>query len=196
MEVFEIFHKFKRKVNTQEKVKEFESLLEPIYIDLFKFIFVMTKNKIVTDDVMQDSLLKAYNNFHKLKDKEKFKSWIFTIAKNQTMEVFKKFSRNKESLVNDNILHSISSSDESLDQIIIKEETKNQIIKIINELKEEYKEVLILHYYCDLSFEEISHILNRTPSTIRTWHLRAKKGVYVKLKNREEFKEMKGGMGL
>ncbi|MCR1899067.1 RNA polymerase sigma factor [Irregularibacter muris] len=184
-----MFNRTRKKVKTKKEVAEFEALLKPVYSELFRFIFAMTKNKVLTDDVMQNTLVKAYESFYQLKDKEKFKSWIYTIAKNETLNAFRKFSRCKETATEDDVLYNISIHQDTMEEIMIREETKNQLGTIINQLKKEYKEVIILYYYYDLTLEEISDILGSNASTIRTRHARAKKCIYDSLIREESPKK-------
>lgn len=178
--MIKVIKKHKKK-GKKDSIKQFEALLEPIYIDLYKLIFVMVKNKIVADDAMQNTLMAAYVNFHQLKDINKFRTWIFTIAKNEVFKIFKKYNRRNESHINEITMCDINAIHDSIEEMVIKNETRDQLINIINQLENGYREVIILRYYCDLSFKEISEILDINPNTIRTKHRRAKQNIFNKL---------------
>lgn len=61
--------------------KRFEENMALIYKDLYKFIYSIIKNKQLAEDILQETLIKAYEKFDTIKDIRKFRSWIFTIAK-------------------------------------------------------------------------------------------------------------------
>lgn len=167
----------------KKQEKKFKRLLKTVYADLIKFIFSLTKNEILTDDALQNTLVKAYENFYKLKEKKKFKSWIFAIAKNEVLDMYRKYNKRLENSAEEGILHSLYITDDTPEEIIIEDETKNELINEINKLKNIYKEIIILYYYYELSFEKIAIILQINASTIRTRHMRAKEYLYNKLKS-------------
>lgn len=184
-------NKYKEK---KEQEKEFKELLEPIYVELFKFIFSLSKNKILTDDALQNTLVKAYENFYQLKEKEKFKSWIFSIGKNEVLDMFRKYNRRLEDFLEEDILHKLCITGSTTEEIFIKDETKDRIINEIKKLKSIYKKIIILYYYHELSLDEIAIILQINASTIRTRHARAKKHLYERLKDLDREMFIKEGV--
>lgn len=61
----------------------FDELAASIALELYKFIFTIVRNKYLADDVIQETLMKGFKSFDTLKDMNKFKSWMFTIAKRE-----------------------------------------------------------------------------------------------------------------
>ncbi|NVK53305.1 MAG: sigma-70 family RNA polymerase sigma factor [Flavobacteriaceae bacterium] len=57
--------------------------------DLKRFIFSKIKDEAVADDILQDSFIKIHTKLHTLKDLNKLKSWIFSIARNSVLDYFK-----------------------------------------------------------------------------------------------------------
>jgi RNA polymerase sigma-70 factor (ECF subfamily) len=125
-----------------------------------------------------------------LQQQNKFKSWIFTIAKNETMTLLQKYRR--ESLVDipqqDVLMH-----DQQLlpEHLVLNKEMRQTVIQIINSLKPEFRDILILRYYSELSLDEISKVLNIKINTIKTRHMRAKQKIVNELKKQELFKDHK-----
>ncbi len=123
-------------------------------------IFIILKDHQLTEDIMQDTYLKALEKIHTYKRKAHFKSWLVRIAKNLAINEFNR--RKRETLIdiseNEYILGSTASTVEN--EILIK-----QIFKILDQLE---KEVVILHVLGDLKHREISKLLNKPLGTI-TW---------------------------
>lgn len=166
--------------NNKNLFKEFEKLLDPIYSNFYKFIYCIVRNNQVTEDVVQETIFIAMKSFATLRDKIKFKSWLFTIGKNET---FKNLKRNqREIYVEDNVLELIAVTECEPSKVILTEEEKNEVINAINCLNENYKDIIILRYYAELSLEEISIILNKNYNTIRSQHKRAKQILFKELK--------------
>jgi len=57
--------------------------------DVKRFIISKVKENTVADDILQDTFIKIHTKLHTLKDSQKLKSWVFTIARNSTLDFFK-----------------------------------------------------------------------------------------------------------
>lgn len=169
---------FKKKKSTYT---DFESLLEPIYTNLYKYIYCIVRNNQITEDVVQETIYIALKSFENLRDKTKFKSWIFTIGKNEALKILKRYQR--EVYPSENIIELIAVTKDEPSKVILNKEEKKEIAFAINRLKEKYKDVIILRYYAELSLEEIAVILNKNYNTVRSLHKRARQILLQELKN-------------
>lgn len=127
---------------------------------IYYSIFIILKDHQLSEDIMQDTYLKALNKIHTYKRKAHFKSWIVTIAKNLAINEYNR--RKKEMLIDLNekeyILGNTASTVEN--EILIK-----QIFKVLSDIE---KEVVLLHVVGDLKHREIAKLLNKPLGTI-TW---------------------------
>ena len=57
--------------------------------DVKRFIISKVKENSIADDILQDTFIKIHTKLHTLKDSKKLKSWVFTIARNSTLDFFK-----------------------------------------------------------------------------------------------------------
>lgn len=167
--------------NIKSKFDSFEQMVNPFYNNLYRYIFLILRNEYAAEDVLQNTLIKAFKNLDSLKDESKFKNWIFTIAKNESMSWIKKHK--KYVAVEENTLEFISKNEDSYlpEDFIIREETKKIVIDIINSLEPKYRDVIILKYYNRLTENEISKVLNIKRGTVKSRHKRAKDQIYKKL---------------
>lgn len=58
--------------------------------DIRRFILSKVKNAIITEDILQDTFIKVHTKLHTLKDEEKIKPWLFSIARYTLLDHFKK----------------------------------------------------------------------------------------------------------
>lgn len=86
---------FRRKTY-KDNLKDFNHLIPWIYRDVAKYIFSITRNETLTEDILQNTLIIAYENFLELKDIDKFKRWVFTIARRESIALIKKYNTKKE----------------------------------------------------------------------------------------------------
>ncbi len=123
-------------------------------------ILSILKDKSRSEDIMQDTYLKALNKIHSFKPRYGFKSWIVTIARNLAIN---EYNRRKREL----------SYDPSVDDFIFGQQEstseKELIVKeILDSLDEVEREVVVMHVLGDMKHREIADILKRPLGTI-TW---------------------------
>lgn len=136
---------------------------------LRKFIFDSDE----LDDVLQDVFIKAYKNLFGFDVKKKFSSWIYRIAHNEAVNHLKKNSKERISLddVEYKIIDEKMDIGISMDKTLLKEKMENYL----SHIKLKYREPLILFYFEEKSYEEISEILRIPKSTVGTLIMRGKK---------------------
>ena len=64
-------------------IKKFSEMYETVYRDLYRYALCLMKNPQEAEDAVSEAVIAAYENIHKLKKEEAFKSWIFTILTNK-----------------------------------------------------------------------------------------------------------------
>lgn len=153
---------------------------------LFAYLYRLVGSREEAEDLLQDVFIKAYKNINSYDTQRKFSSWIYRIAHNEAVNHIKRKSL-KRFIPWENILATkdqleMSSSEEAADARWIRKETKKEVDEVINRLPFKYKQVLVLRYYSDKSYEEISEILGKPVNTVGTLINRAKKKMYEELK--------------
>ena len=167
-------------LKSNKRKKQFEEQIYLIYSDLYKFIYSIVKNQNLTEDVLQQTLMKAYEKFDTIEDIKKIKSWIFTIAKNESLSWIRKYNREIPS--ENTYLELLEGYSEDIpEELLVKRETNEQIKESIKMLNPVDQEIIYLRYYCDLNLNEIALILNLNINTVKTKHKRAKNKIYKHL---------------
>jgi len=133
------------------------------------------------EDILQDIFIKVYRNLNGFDQNLSFSSWIYRIAHN---EIINHYHRNKKRIsmtVSEeeqdefkNLTEIINDEPDSHEQLIVKENAV-KIRRILAELPEKYREVLILFFLEEMSYNEISDVLRKPPGTIATLINRGKK---------------------
>lgn len=138
----------------------FDLLVDRYKSKVFTTIFLIVKDQDVAEDLLQDVFVKVVNTLHsdKYNEEGKFQPWVMRIAHNLAIDYFRKAKRQPTILLEDgsNLLNSMRFADPSSEELRIKEETLDLVRKLIDELPEAQKEVVILRHYMDLSFQEIA----------------------------------------
>lgn len=134
---------------------------------------ILYKNKEEIDECINDIFFSIWQNKNKFygNDELEFKKWIFKISKYKAIDYYRKLNNDFNLEINENII-SIDLSPE--DNFIIKENEK-EILKMLDNLKSIDRKIFIMKYYLGMKSQEISKILNLTPTAIDNRIYRGKK---------------------
>lgn len=137
----------------------------------------------VAQDVLQDTFIKAYNNFNQFKRDSQLYTWLYRIATNEALQQLAKMQKMQktdenaeyymQNLVAENVEHDA-------------EEIQILLQKAIQTLPEKQKLVFNIRYYDELPFEEISKILDMSVSTCKTNYHYAKERIEAYIKENYE----------
>ena len=147
--------------------------MEQIYNQYFdtvnKYLFCLTHNNDIAEDLTQETFCRALKNLNKFKGECKISVWLCQIAKNIWYDYYRK---NKNITVEEELLN-IPDLTTPEDETISKDE-KLLLYQKIQKLNKETREVIYLRITGELSFKEIGTILNRTETWARVTFYRGK----------------------
>ena len=155
---------------------------------LFNFVLRYFNNAEQAEDVVQDTLIKLYTHASYYKNIAKFSTWIFTIAKNNALTELRKNKRKQtDSLwTEDGKVIDINSKEESLESKVQNEIAIDQLDKFLDEIPENFRMAVVLRDFQELSYEEISTILEIPIGTIKSRINRGRIQLAQKMKHFKE----------
>jgi len=145
---------------------------------VYSAVYFMVGNPHDAEDVVQETFLKLWKHAKKYRKGESFKAWLLTIARNTARD----FLRKKKALVfsdfenddGDNFLTDTLADKEPLaDEIFGRQENKKMLEDVLAKLPFAQREVIIMRYSSNLTFEEIGKIVGRPLDTVKSQHRRA-----------------------
>ncbi|NND72763.1 MAG: sigma-70 family RNA polymerase sigma factor [Rhodothermales bacterium] len=150
----------------------FVSLYNRYREGVYSFCTKMLLDRELAADVLQETFLRVYENRHRLVKSESIRSWIYTIARNQCLNHLR---RNKRTVpLTDDVKLRASMSNSPISQL-----EKSEQIALVNmflmELKFEYREVIVLREYQNLSYNEIAAISRSTLSSVKSRLFKARR---------------------
>lgn len=157
---------------------------------LYNLCYGYTQNEQDALDMVQETFIKVFNNLSSFDDELPFHPWIRKITVNTCLN-FKRgkksnvISLNREILEDVTLEHTLA-SEENIETDMLEGEIREIIRKNIKRLPERYRLIITLRYYEDLSYKEISLILNKPLGTVKTELYRAKTLLRNFLKNQLE----------
>tara|TARA_B100001113_G_scaffold68832_1_gene53242 strand:- start:15649 stop:16248 length:600 start_codon:yes stop_codon:yes gene_type:complete len=171
-------------------INAYNELVDRYKERLFNFVLRYFNNREQAEDVVQDTLIKLYTHASYYKNVAKFSTWIFTIAKNNALTELRKNKRKRtESLwTDDGNPIDLNSKEQSLDRQTHNEFAINQLNKFLDEIPENFRMAVVLRDFQELSYDEISKILEIPIGTIKSRINRGRIQLAEKMKH---FKEQK-----
>ncbi|MCX6640127.1 MAG: sigma-70 family RNA polymerase sigma factor [bacterium] len=166
----------------------FEEIVHRYQGQLINFVGRLLNDRITAEDIVQETFLRVYRNKHRYKEIARFSTWIYTIAGNLARtELRRRKIRNIFSISQRGDTekdYEIPDTDIDLEKQIEGSIEKEVILKEITELPVYFREVIILRDLQDLSYEEISQILNVPLGTVKSRVNRGRTQIQKKLKGR------------
>lgn len=133
-------------------------------------------NQADVEDTLQEVFILAYQNLNDYNDDFKFTSWIYRIAHNHTISLFRKRNKSKQDVSwDEKDLEQLIQSDFDLEQNLLQQNDYHNLLQSIDSLPLKYKEVLLLKFIEGKDYQQISDILKKPIGTIGTLINRAKK---------------------
>lgn len=125
-------------------------------------------------DVVQETIITAYENVENLRNINAFKSWLIKILINKCKTELSK--SNKITYLNEDI--EIKYNENPFEKV--------ELLDLVSKLPEEFKTVIVLFYFNDLPYKEIAEILDISEGTVKSRLFRAKSKLQKMLYKKEE----------
>lgn len=185
-----IFHRERKITPEVEKL-----IFEKYYNRVYHTAYFIVKDPDLAQDILQESFMKAFRNIDRVHEIEKIGAWLATITTRTAIDHLRKMKRWNDFAVDD-VLLTKELLNAEIDQISVVEiaAEKKLIKKVmweeIDKLTPAHKEVLYLYYYEDLTYEEISFLLDVKLATVKTRVHRAKLKLKEALEQQTELMEV------
>ena len=116
------------------------------------------------EDLFQETLIRVWNGFKTYNEKNKFSSWLFSIAHNTAIDllrspVSKYTGQSLESAI-------INTNKDNPHHKLVAKETSELVMSAVNELSEKQKEVFLLRQHSGMTFKEIAETTNQPLNTV------------------------------
>lgn len=157
----------------------FEEIIE-IYKDgLILYINTFVGDLVFAEELCEDTFFKLAVKKPHYNGRASFKTWLYTIAKNVTIDALRHRKRHATVPLEEAV--SLSAQDVDFEKSVIKDEQKSALLNALSSLKTEYRTVLWLVYFEDFSTKEASVILKKSAHATDMLLHRAKKALKEEL---------------
>lgn len=169
---------------------QFALLWQKYNKQIFANVLKLVRSIDDADDIVQDTFLKAFNALHSYNQTFPFPAWLYKIASNTCIDYFRRKRIRPISIENINreggdIYDIIPDKSIPIDDNIINNETKEELLKAVEQLPLRYKQCIQLRHFEELSYEEISLKMNLPLGTVKITLFRARKMLLNMLSNKD-----------
>jgi RNA polymerase sigma-70 factor (ECF subfamily) len=169
---------------------QFALLWQKYNKQIFANVLKLVRSIDDADDIVQDTFLKAFNALHSYNQTYPFPAWLYKIASNTCIDYFRRKRIRPISIENINreggdIYDIIPDKSTPIDVNIINNETKEELLKAVDELPLRFKQCIQLRHFEELSYEEISIKMNLPLGTVKITLFRARKMLLNMLSNKD-----------
>ncbi|HKS57119.1 MAG TPA: sigma-70 family RNA polymerase sigma factor [Steroidobacteraceae bacterium] len=152
----------------------FEALCLPFRTDLLRFVYWLCRDRTLAEDVVQESLLRAWRSFDSLSDEQAARSWLLTIARRELARTFER--RRLETVDIDTLTEPVAEAVAVNDPHEVLE-----MRRAILQLEEIYREPLMLQVLFGYSTNEIAQQLQLSVPAVLTRLFRARETLRKRL---------------
>ena len=171
--------------------RAYTQLLSAYRENIYFMMFKMVNNRDDAEDLTIEAFGKAFKRLDQYRPDFAFSTWLFKIASNNCIDFLRK--KKKATLVSLDQGYSNEDGDESAidieednlnpEQAFMKEQRKEEMHKIVDQLKPKYKQLVELRYFNEMSYEEIADELSLPLGTVKAQLFRARDLMYEILKH-------------
>lgn len=181
------------KARDYQDEKAYATLLAKYKDSIFYMMLKMVKNQDDADDLTIEAFGKAFNRLHQYTPDYAFSTWLFKIATNNCIDFIR-----KKKMVTFSIDKGFEDGEGNTSTFDIKENNLNpeekfmrkQKIRIMREmvdhLKPRYKQLIVLRYFRELSYDEIAETTELPLGTVKAQLFRAREMLYNLLLNKKD----------
>lgn len=171
-DVIELIHRAKA-----QDQNAYNLLFDGYWNSLYSFLYKRTSNPNLAEEIAIESFAKAFDQLDRFDEKLSFNSWLITIAKNHHTDLYRKSKHQMQSSkeVEEDKTIEFSRTAPSPEELMIANQNLDRVLGHIKSMKKEFRNLLKMRYFDDLSLKEIEDKLDEPATTIRVKLFRAKK---------------------
>lgn len=140
--------------------------------DIYNFCKRLTYNEFDAEELYQDTFLKALEIAHRINKDENPKSFLLSVAVSLWKNKQRKYTRRNRiapsSSIDDEENFSKPKDENTPEELYLKEELYDLVLKCVSELDEKMRLPVLLHYNSEMNIEEISKIVKCPPGTVKS----------------------------
>ncbi len=149
-------------------------IIEDYRKGLVMFLSSITGDFCLAEEIAEETLLKLYVDKPKFSGKSSFRSWLYSIGRNTAIDHLRKASKFEKVPVDD--FYDLADK-EDIERNYIKNEEKKHLLRALEKLNDDYRQILYLIYFENFSNTETAKIMGKSERQIRNLLYRSKESL-------------------
>ncbi|MFA4133487.1 MULTISPECIES: sigma-70 family RNA polymerase sigma factor [unclassified Brevibacillus] len=155
---------------TKTKEALFDELIRHYLKKVLRLVYLMVKDRSLAEDITQEVFLLAYKNLGKFRQESSMQTWVYRIAVNEAKKHLRSWSFRHLFFKSEVDIEVV----EGAESAVLQNDLRARFARLVMELPNSYRQLIVLHYYEELSVEEIAVILEMTTGAVYTKMHRAR----------------------
>lgn len=152
--------------------REFQKLYETVFPILFRVAYRIVASEDAAEDLCQETFFRLYEKKMVFPNPDEAKYWLIRVVKNAALNYAKRKTRERKAY--QKAFREDTRVEETGENILLKKETKEEILEALEKLPENLKIVLILKEYGELNYKEIGRALGISEGNVKVRVFRAR----------------------
>jgi RNA polymerase sigma-70 factor (ECF subfamily) len=172
----------------------YAELMERYRESIYYMLLKMVNNSDDADDLTIEAFGKAFNRLQQYQPNYAFSTWMFKIASNNCIDFIRKQRKKKTTSIDtgmtnddgESVTFDIESDGRDPEEEVIRDQRLQAMRQVVEKLKPRYKELVILRYFKEYSYEEIAQELELPLGTVKAQLFRAREFLANLMKHTRE----------
>ncbi|MDR0313484.1 MAG: RNA polymerase sigma factor [Treponema sp.] len=152
--------------------REFRKLYETVFPILFRVAYRIAGSEEAAEDLCQETFFRLYEKKMVFPNPEEAKYWLIRVVKNASLNYAKRKMREKKAY--QKAFREDVRKEETGENLLLKKESREEILKALEQLPENLRYVLILKEYAELNYKEIGRVLGISEGNVKVRVFRAR----------------------
>ena len=162
----------------------YTQLMDEYFEKVYARMLKMTGQSRDAEDLAMEAFNKAFSKLDQYTPDFAFSTWLYRIAKNNCIDYLRRNKKENENILNQQdagigmVVNQLANQLPSPEQLMITRQETRLLREIVDTLHPKYKDIVIDHYFNELSCEEIATKLNLPEGTVKVRLFRARELLY------------------
>lgn len=156
--------------------KDFNRIYTLYAAEVYRYIVSLCRDRTLAEDILQDTMLKAFENIGGFEGACSVKTWLCSIARNEYFDHLRRSDNKNIPLDENNSIYGENAEARAVSSL-----SAVEILKLVHALEEPFREVFTLRFYGDLKFSEIGEVFGKSENWARVSFFRARERLALML---------------
>ncbi len=152
----------------------FETIYMRYWRQIYSFLYKLSGSEDIAEELTQETFCRAFRGFDRFRGDSGVFTWLAAIAKRTYYQYVKK---NRQSAMGIDLRIAVEaySNSTAVEDSVIMKDVREQVEKLMYELPEKYRDVVLMRIYADMSFAQVAETVGITENSAKVIYYRAKK---------------------